>query len=312
MDAKKTLTIEDIRNRYYRDIDQITFSNLIKLDPTSKLEDGVPIKTGKYTKWITKLHKKGKTLNGISKSLYKLSKLNIKNLDVSKFNSVGELDSELKNHKIENEKKTIYFENEKWIIEVPNSYEDSCALYGEKTKWCTARKDNPSFYNRYMDRGDLLVIVDKESNELYQALIEDDGHVAEFQNSKNNGSIKYENWVVDKPDILKEIEQISRAYIAPSTIYVKGRSFRYTNTDDVYVFEHVDFSHMDLTEIPKEFRDIKYIVKGTFNCSHNKLKNLIGSPLSVGGDFICEDNDLESMEGRPLSICGNFVALTIK
>ena len=55
-----------------------------------------------------------------------------------------------------------------------------------------------------------------------------------------------------------------------------------------------DCSHENLTSLkgsPKE-------VKGTFNCGHNKLTSLEGAPSIVDGHFVCRDNyELTSLEG---------------
>ena len=38
-------------------------------------------------------------------------------------------------------------------------------------------------------------------------------------------------------------------------------------------------------------------VRGSFDCSNNKLKSLKGAPYSIGGDFDCSNNELETLEG---------------
>ena len=47
-------------------------------------------------------------------------------------------------------------------------------------------------------------------------------------------------------------------------------------------------------------------VKGNFNCSHNELTSLEGSPEIVGVDFDCAYNDLTSLEGSPKIVKGDF------
>ena len=49
------------------------------------------------------------------------------------------------------------------------------------------------------------------------------------------------------------------------------------------------------------------IVTGSFNCSRNDLKNLIGGPEQVNGDYACSLNaNLESLEGLARIIGGNL------
>lgn len=57
----------------------------------------------------------------------------------------------------------------------------------------------------------------------------------------------------------------------------------------------VDLNKQDLEEIPVEFN----IVKGSFSCADNKLKNLINCPKRVEKSFYCYNNRLISLEGCP-------------
>ena len=43
-----------------------------------------------------------------------------------------------------------------------------------------------------------------------------------------------------------------------------------------------------------------------FDCSFNRLSDLVGGPLSVHGDYICHHNVLTSLEGAPSHINGTF------
>ena len=57
-----------------------------------------------------------------------------------------------------------------------------------------------------------------------------------------------------------------------------------------------------LTHIPLKFNK----VDGHFDCSHNKINTLEGSPKHVTGNFYCESNSLISLEGSPERIDGAF------
>jgi hypothetical protein len=50
-------------------------------------------------------------------------------------------------------------------------------------------------------------------------------------------------------------------------------------------------------------------VKGTFNCSNNRLTNLKGSPRKVGSEFDCSSNRLTTLDGCPLEVEDSFLAL---
>jgi hypothetical protein len=69
---------------------------------------------------------------------------------------------------------------------------------------------------------------------------------------------------------------------------------------------NVNISNLFLNSILEmlDFSDI--IVEGYFNCSHNQLKSLEGSPQSVGWNFYCYNNQLKSLEGSPQSVGGDF------
>jgi hypothetical protein len=52
------------------------------------------------------------------------------------------------------------FENDQFVIMVPETKEASC-YYGAGTKWCTAASDNNSHFNTYKKSGELYYIIDK-------------------------------------------------------------------------------------------------------------------------------------------------------
>ena len=78
----------------------------------------------------------------------------------------------------------------------------------------------------------------------------------------------------------------------------------YTINSDltVDVNDGVDISDRDLTFIPVKFN----VVRGTFNCSYNKLTTLIGSPYKIGNKFICNANPFKSLIGSPKEIDNGF------
>jgi len=56
----------------------------------------------------------------------------------------------------------------------------------------------------------------------------------------------------------------------------------------------IDLSHCGLSRLPLEFG----IIIGDFNCSHNNLTSLIGSPQNCN-IFNCNNNNLTTLEGGP-------------
>ena len=86
----------------------------------------------------------------------------------------------------------------------------------------------------------------------------------------------------------------------------------YTINDDgtVDVNGNVDFANLTnglygkhlLSKLPLKFGK----VTGYFNCGHNKLNSLEGSPNYVGGYFACNNNDLITLEYGPKVVIGDY------
>ena len=55
------------------------------------------------------------------------------------------------------------YEDNKWVVVIPLSHEASC-YYGAETKWCTATKDQDSYYNQYKKNGELYYVINKKSD----------------------------------------------------------------------------------------------------------------------------------------------------
>jgi hypothetical protein len=78
----------------------------------------------------------------------------------------------------------------------------------------------------------------------------------------------------------------------------------------VDVKDNVNISHQNLFFIPIQFG----LVNGDFDCSHNNLSSLKGSPYEVAcfepygresfqyGSFLCHDNELENLDFTPKKI----------
>lgn len=65
----------------------------------------------------------------------------------------------------------------------------------------------------------------------------------------------------------------------------------------------LNLSGLKLTELP-DLTDV--VVKGSFWCMGNKLKDLTGAPRVVEGDVMCGTNRLTSLEGAPQEVGGAF------
>jgi hypothetical protein len=60
-----------------------------------------------------------------------------------------------------------FYEDDEWLVISPNSYEASC-YWGDNTEWCTAYKDDDSYYESYTQDGPLYININKQTKEKYQ------------------------------------------------------------------------------------------------------------------------------------------------
>lgn len=189
--------IEDIEavKKYYPNIDDTTFMQLIQLDPTYK--DGSN-SVGKYGKWILNLFNKGnlsqEDFNEVTPLLnqFRTYRNRVPNKDLNSYKTLNDLasiladvtddDSMLSDRQKLRFKKNVKagrvkvsaeddydipFEDDKFIVYVPNTHEASMKL-GKGTRWCTAH-ENPDWYNEYTEDGEKLYIIkNKTTGEKFQ------------------------------------------------------------------------------------------------------------------------------------------------
>ena len=189
--------LEDIAavKKYYPNIDDATFMQLIALDPTYR--DGSN-SLGKYGKWILNLYNKGiipeDDFDEITSLLnqFTIYRNRIANKDLNAYKTLDELSSALaevvdddsmlsdrqklrfrKNVKAgrvsiaAEDDYDVVFEDDQYIVYVPNTHEASMKL-GKGTQWCTAH-ENPDWYERYTrNGGKLYIIKNKRSGNRWQ------------------------------------------------------------------------------------------------------------------------------------------------
>lgn len=89
------------------------------------------------------------------------------------------------------------YEDSKWVIYVPKTYEASCKL-GQGTTWCTATTSGDYYYKSYTKQGKLYIIINKnEPDEKYQFHFEseqfmdkDDMHINLSDFLEENAGVK--------------------------------------------------------------------------------------------------------------------------
>jgi len=195
---------------------KLNLNELIKKDPTSKIENNQVIKTGKYSQWIVKQYLEDKT-NRFFEDLYKITndlkifdkikhKLPEDKRDINLIKTPFELYELIKPYReldirTKSEKKgdieTLYNDNNYHIL-IPKTKEAACT-YGEGTRWCTA-SPGLTYFESYTSRGPLYIIIHKkEENEKYQFHFEDN----QFMDI-NDSSIDLKKYLEDNP-IVKEV-----------------------------------------------------------------------------------------------------------
>ena len=190
------LIYEDISavQKYYPNIPNDTFMEIIALDPTYTGKDSV----GKYGKWLLNLFNRGKISEKDFEEIptllnqFTTYKNRIQNKDLNSYKTLDELAEILssviddmsmltpsqktkflkrvKSGKIKVDKSDDYeivLDTPRFVVYVPNTHEASMKL-GKGTRWCTAH-ENPDWYNSYTENGHKLYIVkDKKTGERWQ------------------------------------------------------------------------------------------------------------------------------------------------
>lgn len=180
-----TDNVENVRKKWYLDLDEKEFEEIISADPTTIITNGLIKKIGNYSKWLIQLYKSGSLL---LEDLYKateyltlhkknystLTKLDKRFLNVFNFKSINDLYDAIRSFdkpKTVADEKTLItnryyinlneanlvFENDLYFVVNPITIEAE-NFYGINSKWCTIRPDQ---WKSYTDRGLLYIIIVK-------------------------------------------------------------------------------------------------------------------------------------------------------
>lgn len=180
------MTLPDIYNKYYSDINRDIFDNIISADPSSK-----PNKMGKYCKWLLNLYKNNRLK---IEDLYKATEYltffskyinKIEEKDINRYNSLGDLYNAVQPYisasesgkdlatshsdeirRIKSDATKIY-EDDEWLVVVPHTKE-AAIYYGKHTQWCTAAEDSYNAFDEYNKEGPLFININKKTNKKYQ------------------------------------------------------------------------------------------------------------------------------------------------
>jgi hypothetical protein len=179
--------LDSIYEKFYNTIDKSTFYQIISLDPTTKKENSEIKTLGNYSKWLLNAYRSNKIKDEdfykITEALQKFDsnkKLNLlkkDKKDISRYSTLGDVIQEnsrivgsgkithsgsniiTDRYHIINKGATIYFEDENWLIVIPNN-PSSANFYSHNTQWCTK---NPCTFYHYKSSGSLYIIINKNN-----------------------------------------------------------------------------------------------------------------------------------------------------
>ena len=184
------ITTAQAKDKFYKNIDNNIYNELIQADPTYNKEKDI---FGKYSKWILQQYL---NKNFKDEDIYKINdyltafdkyKSKIQQKDINQYKTPVELfksiepftnkekdgdesimsNKELSTKIKSNEAKKVYEDND-WTVIVPETERASC-YYGKGTQWCTAATNGNNMFDHYHEQGDLYIIINKQNpDEKYQ------------------------------------------------------------------------------------------------------------------------------------------------
>lgn len=306
IESMLTETLDDIK-KYYPNIDENTFMELIALDPTYTGKDSA----GKYGKWLLNLYNKGKIsendFNEITPLLnqFKIYRNRIQNKDLNSYKSLDDLaqvlasviddDSMLtdrqkvrflknvKSGKVQLDASDDYdvvLDTPNFVVYVPNTHEASMKL-GKGTKWCTAH-ENPAWYEKYTkDEHKLYIIKDKNTGERWQ------------YSDENEDFLDQNDEKFDVPELMKQDEKLSK-------FFQQFLGINYYNFDGTFIYSG--------SPIPNDLKErVENIVISDSVISINNFAFSGCSSLTS----ITIPNSVASIGSCAFEYCSNLTSITI-
>ena len=217
------ITVSQIREKYYSDIEERVFNEIVSADPKTKKKGNEIKKIGKYAKILLDMYKRDNLkLEDLPKAneyldiIYaKQIPLNIKAIKTlpdiyamvrGYIVSPGETDITKLIDSLEKEDYKLLNNGDRWLIFKPKTERGACVL-GSGTQWCTSwgkYATSPTYRGRsnhfkgYADRGTIYTLIDKKDNSnKYQFHIES----KQFMD-KNDNRINISNFLDNNMEVL--------------------------------------------------------------------------------------------------------------
>lgn len=196
MNLFEAATLDYIYNKYYNNIPNDEFMQIIQADPTYNPQK--QSKMGKYGKWLlNQYQQKNLKLEDLYKAkeylTYFVKYYNIlPEKDINKYPNIVELYKTIKDYigkdniatsksdevrRIKQDAKKVY-EDAEWLVIIPLTKEASC-YYGKNTEWCTAAETSHNYFDQYNNQGPLYININKTNNKKYQFHFETDSFMDE-------------------------------------------------------------------------------------------------------------------------------------
>jgi hypothetical protein len=180
-------SVTDIKNKYYSDIADDVFKEIVSSDPRTKVNNGEVVKVGKYSKLLLDMYRKGNLkMEDLPKATEYLEIVYKRQIPLTALDSLSDLYDIVKPYMLadsetdlsilidylDESQYELLMDGEEWFIFKPKDEKAACVL-GSGTEWCTTwgsnstnpkHKDRESHYPYYSKQDTLYIIINKADN----------------------------------------------------------------------------------------------------------------------------------------------------
>jgi hypothetical protein len=187
-DILNEASVADIKSKYYSDIADDVFNQIVSSDPKTVVRDGEVMKVGKYSKLLLSMYRQGNLkLEDLPKAneyleiVYKRQiPLNVNLANLAELYELvksymlndGETDLSVLVDYLDSGQYEMVMDGEQWYIFKPKDEKAACVL-GSGTEWCTTwgpnstnsrYKDRNNMFGHYNKQGSMYIIISKKDN----------------------------------------------------------------------------------------------------------------------------------------------------